>query len=169
MVLVKSILVQIFCLIFSASSCLIILSSHPTVWSITSEPGAQYCVADIFSCIFNLFIELKSNFMSLEKIFHGRCYSSSLSNQSHAYRSPEITWGKEVSLAPSSTVLFFRTMSFFTLCNTLFCLRFMPAYTVATSLCWGHLLTPVHFSWSFLCPSPEAGVGAFQMCSCRTV
>lgn len=169
MVLVKSILVQIFSLIISASSCLIILSSHPTIWSITFEPGAQYGVANIFSCIFSLFIELNSNSMSLEKIFHGRYHSSSLSNQSHAYHTPKITWGKEVSLAPSSTVLFFWTMSFFTLCNTLYCLRFVPAYTVATSLCWGHLLTRVHFSWSFLCPSPEAGVGAFQMCSCRTL
>ena len=107
MVLVKSILVQMFSLIISASSCLIILSSPPTIWSITFEPGTQYCVANIFSCIFSLFIELNSNSTALEKIFHGRYYSSPpLSNQSHAYHTPEITWSKEVSLAPHALCYF---------------------------------------------------------------
>lgn len=121
-------MVQVFSLITSVSSCWIILSSHPTVIPIPSTPRTHCYVAKTFPGVLNLLIEL---FLQL----HPPSLKDAillLLLQIDLMRSqintPAITWNRELSLTSSSVVPLFWTTHFFTLWNTFYCLRFIPAY-----------------------------------------
>lgn len=124
---------------------------HPIFSAITFKPGTRYAVANTFSCIFNLPIELSMQRHTFRKALPWRCHACpALSDRSHTDHTPEITWSRERSLASSSTVSLFSATSVLTF--TVWDSR-RPAKAETTSLHWGHLFAPGHFSLSFLPPS----------------